>query len=298
MSDRPLKLLLIDPDPIFRLGLRVALETIPDLQVVADVATDTAALQVLAATASPDFNQVNLIVLELGHGNSSDSQQLGLQFCRQLKALYSHIPILLLSSISTPEILLAAKNLGVNGYCPKGISISELVPIMQELANNGYYWLETTAIINSLSSNLPLAKLRNNIRLSGINQINQTIIAVSSQLKIPGLPLLDQAILAGQRRELLAARWLLNHLLAAPEERQAKKPQPLPPPVPYPTNIISQTESQHISTFVPHLQSPKSLQSTLFTACTNKLHFPLLNLTDIPLEIDILREDKKRQLLY
>jgi DNA-binding NarL/FixJ family response regulator len=300
MSDHPLalKLLLIDPDPIFRLGLRVALETIPHLQILADVPTHTAALQVLAEIAASDLNQVNLIVLELGNGSSTDSQQLGLQFCRQLKALYSHIPILLLSSVSTQEMLLAAQNTGVNGYCPKGISISELVPIMEELVHGGYYWLGTTGIVNSSSSHLPFAKLRNHIRLSGINHINHTLTAVTAQLKIPGLPLLDKAILAGHRRELLAAQWLVNHLLAAPEEREPTQTSPpLPLSIPYP-NLIAKPESQQIQTFVPPLLSPKALQSTLFASCINKLQLPLPNVTDIPLEIDILREDKKRELLY
>lgn len=300
MSDRPLplQLLLIDPDPIFRLGLRVALETIPYLQVIADVPNDTAALQILAEIATPATNRLNLIILELGHDSSSESQQLGLQFCRQLKALYPHIPILLLSSISTPELLSKAKNIGINGYCPKGTSISELVPIIQEVADSRYYWLETTNI-NSPLSNLPFAKLRNNIRLSGINFININLNSVTSQLKSPGLPILDKAILAGQRRELLAARWLVNHLLATHEERQpTAKPQTLPAPSSYPSTSISKQEPQQIQTFIPPLLTPKALESTLFNACVNKLQFPLQNLTEIPLEIDILRVEKKRELLY
>ncbi|MBD2693525.1 DUF3685 domain-containing protein [Anabaena catenula] len=294
MRDCPFRLLLIDPDPIFRLGLRVALESISDIQIVADVPTDIAALQILAQITAQDPNQVNLIVLELGNGYSRDSQQLGLQFCKQLKALYPQIPILLLSVISTQELLSAAKSTGVNGYCPKGISISELVPIIQEVANSGYYW----SIVTSLSSSLPFRSLRNNVRLSGINYINTTLTAVTAQLKIPGLPLLDKAILAGQRRELLAARWLVNHLLAAPKEEQPIQPaQPLPSPN-YPNNAISPLNSQQMPTFLPPLLSPRALQSTVFTSCVAKLQFPLQNLTDIPLEIDIFREEKKRELLY
>ncbi|MEA5551473.1 DUF3685 domain-containing protein [Anabaena cylindrica UHCC 0172] len=299
MSDRPLKLLLIDPDPIFRLGLRVALETISHLQIVADVPTDTAALQVLAEVAASDLSQVDLIVLELGNGISTESQQMGLQFCRQLKALYPHIPILLLSSITTPAMLLAANNTGVNGNCHKGISISELIPIIQEIANGGYYWSEKTEITDSPSPHLPLARLRNNVRLSGISQINTTLAAVTAQLKIPGLPLLDQAILAGHRRELLAARWLINNLLSAPQERQPiQTPQPQPQPISFLSSAISKPESPQIQPFVPSLLSPKALQSTLFASCINKLQFSLQNLTDTPLEIDIFREDKKRELLY
>ncbi|MDZ8263198.1 DUF3685 domain-containing protein [Nostoc sp. ChiQUE01b] len=308
MSHRPLKLLLIDQDPIFRLGLRVALEAIPNLEAIAVVETDTIALQILAEIAEKDPNQVNLVVLEFGNGRSTTSQQLGLQFCRQLRALYPNLPILLLSSIQEQGLLLAAKSIGVNGYCPKGTPLSELVAAMQEVADGGSYWFQDTqAIITPNSSlltpnsslltpnsSLPFSKLRNNLRLSGIANINATLAAVTVQLQVPGLPVLDRAILAGQRRELQAARWLLNRLLVSPQERQEEQiPVAHQPPLtPSLSNAIQQRQT------VSPLLSPGTLQSALFTSCINKLQFPLRNVTDIPLEIDIFREDKKRELLY
>lgn len=288
MSDRLLQFLLIDPDPIFRLGLKVTLEAIPNLQVIADVATDTAALQVLAQVNS---QQIKLIILELGN------EQLGLQFCKQLKALYPHIPILLLSSKSQPEMLIAAKAIGINGYCPKGISISQLVPILQEVANGGYYWFTEPVIINSP---LPFAKLRNNLQNSGINNIDQAINLVTEKLRIPGMPLLNKAILAGQRRELLAARWVVNHLLTIPKERQKPPPenQLLSFSIQNQDNIIKLDADVRPSINIPPIVSSRQLQSELFTLCLNKLQFSLENLTNTPLEIDILRENKKRELLY
>jgi DNA-binding NarL/FixJ family response regulator len=288
MSDRLLQFLLIDPDPIFRLGLKVTLEAIPNLQVIADVATDTAALQVLAQVNS---QQIKLIILELGN------EQLGLQFCKQLKALYPHIPILLLSSKSQPEMLIAAKAIGINGYCPKGISISQLVPILQEVANGGYYWFTEPVIINSP---LPFAKLRNNLQNSGISNIDQAINLVTEKLKIPGIPLLNKAILAGQRRELLAARWVVNHLLTIPKERQKPPPenQLLSFSIQNQDNIIKLDADVRPSINIPPIVSSRQLQSELFTLCLNKLQFSLENLTNTPLEIDILRENKKRELLY
>ncbi len=140
MSDRPLKLILIDQDPIFRLGLRVALEQIPNLQVTSEAQTDTLALQILAELAKKDANSVNLVVLELGNSRSTESQQLSLQLCRQLKAQYPNLPVLLLSSVQEPGLLLAARAAGVDGYCPKGTSVSELVVAMQEVASGGCYW--------------------------------------------------------------------------------------------------------------------------------------------------------------
>ncbi|OYD97652.1 regulator [Nostoc sp. 'Peltigera membranacea cyanobiont' 210A] len=299
MSDRPLKLLLIDQDPIFRLGLRVALEAIPNLEAIAVVETETVALQILAEIAEKDPNQVNLVVLEFGNGRSTTSQQLGLQFCRQLRGLYPNLPILLLSSIQEQGLLLAAKSVGVNGYCPKGTPLPELVAAMQEVADGGSYWFQDReAIITPNSSlltpnsSLPFSKLRNNLRLSGIANIDATLAVVTAQLQVPGLPVLDRAILAGQRRELLAARWLLNRLLFLPQERQEEQiPLADEPPV---TPSLSIQQRQTLSP----LLSPGTLQSALFTSCVTKLQFPLINVTDIPLEIDIFREDKKRELLY
>jgi len=279
MSDRLLQFLLIDPDPIFRLGLKVTLETIPNLQVIADVSTNAAALQVLAEINS---RQIKLIISELDH------EQLDLQFCKQLKALYPHIPVLLLSSQPQPELLIAAKAIGINGYCPKGISISQLVPIIQEVANGGYYWFTDPVIINSP---LPFVKLRNNLQNSGINNINQALSQVTEQLKSPGITLLNKVILAGQRRELLAAHWVVNHLLTTEEERQ-KLPQKI-----LSNHVVFKSDSQPLINIPPVVSSQK-LQSELLTLCLSKLQFPLNNITNTPLEIDILREDKKRELLY
>ncbi|MCC5600089.1 DUF3685 domain-containing protein [Nostoc favosum] len=309
MSDRPLKLLLIDQDPIFRLGLRVALEAIPNLEVTGVVETNTAALQILAEIAQEDPNQVNLVVLEFGNGRSTTSQQLGLQFCRQLKALYPNLPILLLSSVQEQGLLLAAKSVGINGYCPKGTPLPELVAAMQEVADGGDYWfrdmeaittpnslLHSTDAINRVSTHspLPFSKLRNNLRLSGIAHIEATLAAVTAQLQVPGLPVLDRAILAGQRRELLAARWLLNQLLVSSQERQEENVSVADEP-PQAASLSSAIQQRQT---VPPLLSPGTLQSALFASCVTKLQFPLRNVTDIPLEIDIFREDKKRELLY
>jgi DNA-binding NarL/FixJ family response regulator len=337
MSDRLLKLLLIDQDPIFRLGLRVALEAISELQVIAEVETDTAALQILAEIAKQNPNQVNLVISELGNGRSTASQQLSLEFLRQLKALYPNLPVLLFSPVQEQELLLAARAVGVNGYCPKGTPLSELVAAIREVASGGSYWfvesggenpqhsatpLATTGgtpatqwllktqhsaratpryAHSTQHSELPLARLRNNLRLSGISYIDDTLAAITAQLQVPGLPLLDRAILAGQRRELLAAYWLLNRLLVSPQERRQEQQEQFipdaPPPNPSLSSAIAKSDSQQRQTVSP-LLSPRALQSALFSSCVTKLQFPLQNVTDVPLEIDILREAKRRELLY
>ncbi|HLO88049.1 MAG TPA: DUF3685 domain-containing protein [Nostocaceae cyanobacterium] len=303
MSDRTLNLLLIDPDPIFRLGLRVALETNPHLKILADVGTDSTALQFLLESTANNVQPIHLVILEIGN----NSQELGLQFCQQLKIIYPRLPILLLTFVTQPELLLAAKAMGVNGYCPKGTSIDELVNAIQTIVASGSYWLTQDLLtLKTSSSQSPrnylhssvFTRLINNVRLSGINHIDQTLATVKAQLQIPGLPLLDKAVLAGQRRELITARWLINHLLAFPElKAQIPVSSQLPASIPEPSRAISQTDTKLMENLPPSL-SARTLQSTLFTACIHKLQFSLENITEEPLEIDILRADKKRELLY
>lgn len=305
MSDRPLQLLLIDQDPIFRLGLRVALEAIPNLQVVSEAGTDTAALEILAQLAQIDPNQVDLVILELGNSRSIDSQQQGLQLCQQLKATYPTLPILLLSGVSDGGILMAAKAAGVKGYCAKGIPIAELVTVIEAVAAGNSYWLtqrvsrENSPVV-APAPRLPLTKWRHNLHTSGMGYIDAALQQVTAQLQIPGLPILERAVLAGRRRELLASRWLLNQLLILPQEQQqpltptVSQPQPIIPP---PTPSITTTDSQRALTSPP-LLSPRALQSNLFASCINKLQYPLKNVSSSVLEIDILREDRKRELIY
>ncbi|GAA6623645.1 DUF3685 domain-containing protein [Scytonema sp. NUACC26] len=337
MSDRPLKLLLIDQDPIFRLGLRVALEVIPDIEVISEAETDTTALQILAELARNDPNSVNLVVLELGNGHSISSQQLGLQLCQHLKIQYPNLPVLLLSSTQEQGLLLAAQAAGVNAYCPKGVPVAELVTVMKEVVAGRSFWYgddwgqgageqrrqgritNRQSPIANLQSPIPLPRLRNKIRLSGEGYINASLEEVTAKLQVPGLPLLEQAVLAGRRRELLAARWLLDRLLTSPLERQQVKervsynPESLIRDVPQ-SNYFA-TEPSQFSTDLPLrfpypnpdflktpkspvLLSPRALQAELFALCITKIQLPLQNLTDVVLEIDILREDKKRELLY
>jgi len=68
MASSPVRLLLIDHDPIFRMGLRMALEPDDDLEIVSDVTTGEEALQVLISQTDEGTNPqqtkpVDLILL-------------------------------------------------------------------------------------------------------------------------------------------------------------------------------------------------------------------------------------------
>ena len=316
MSEHSIKLLLIDSDPIFRLGLRQTLEELPDLQIVAEAETYTTALQVLAELANLDPNQINLVLLEPDNNRSANRQEFGLQLIRQLKTQYPNLPILLLCHILQPGVLIALKAAGVNGYCPKGTPVSELIVAMQQIVQGNSYWVNQpqelgeweserigeVSLPKGKSRNSLINKLRNNLRVSGSSYIKANLTEVTRQLQIPGLRLLNKAILAGRRRELLAAQWLLDNLVDSPQSQPQNPPNPFIPttelPLPNPENSTITLANPAINPLSPPLLSPRALQAKLFASCINKIQLSLQNITDIALEIDILREDKKRELLY
>ncbi|HEY9862320.1 MAG TPA: response regulator transcription factor, partial [Candidatus Obscuribacterales bacterium] len=364
MTELLVKLLLIDDDLVFRLGLRTWLEQFPDLQVVGEAETSTAALEILAASPPPDLAPaaseatnslppdslellsgsptVNLIILNLGLEEAAVAPELegqspagGLQLCQALKQQYPQIPILLLSASQPADMVAAARQIGVEGYCAKGTKASELLTAIRQVAMGQTYWpaeLVAEAIatnpVGSWSSSdrsftattplNPLLILWQNQRLAGLQQIDLALAEVTAQLRRPGLPVLDRAVLAGRWRELRAARWVVNRLLA-PAERLSAPPPDRPlvspsarfdtsdrrsfqalasrlpassPPPPTRSSLVASSSSP-----TPEL-AVRPLQSRLFDRTVSKLQSPLQNLTNHPLEIDILREEKKRELLY
>ncbi|VXD22019.1 Two-component response regulator [Planktothrix serta PCC 8927] len=333
MTPSPVQLLIIDDDPIFQMGLRTALEPFSDLEVIADVESRDAALQVLESRSQINIdgnNQkpVDLIILELG---LKIEQNPGIQthpicdFCQQLKTQYPQIPILLLTAIKQPNLLLNAQKLGVDGYCAKGIPVTELVSIIRQMAAGERYWLESLAVLNRepVAEIVPpktgsfFQKIQGLLVQPGLRQIEQAIAEVNQEIEqnLEGLnqqdriSIINQLILTGKRRELLAARWIASQLLPdttsqISEDSATLTPDDLPtfnrlnsePQNDSPAGALVLNNNPIISQSSAIVTS--KLKAILFDKTVLKLQSELINSTGIPLEIDILRLSKKRELLY
>jgi len=284
-----LNLLLIDDDPIFGAGLRVVAPQFPDLQSIAIARSPQDALQILQSGEPP----VTLVILDLGLGRLPNDGISGLELCEQLKTQYPHLPILLLSSFLEPVLLAAARQLGVEGYCPKGCAVSELVDAIRQVAAGRSYWNSQFVVSPLLATLSPQSRTQagvlptwlNNIRLSGVRQIEAALASVTEELQNGRLSVLDRAILAGRRRELKAARGLLNKLLGQP------------------TIVLVMPQSGGVGEQGTSLLSLRSnlegdtWRSQLFDNTFAKIQYGVQNLTNVPLEIDIFRSEKKRELL-
>ena len=300
MTNQSTQILLIDDDPIFRLGLVTALEAFADLDIVAEVDTATAALERLTTLLPQE--QVNLIILDLALGRSLGSPLTGLSLCQQLKTDYPNLPILLLTTPSEPSQLTAAKGLGVEGYCAKGCAITLIVEAIRQVKAGESYWQMLPTPANSL----PPPRWHTQLRQSGLQQIEAALKQVTAQLQQGNLSRLDWLFWTGRRRELLTARWLVNQLLPtdsglvpsnnsnSPGEPQPRlNPSSSRPPVPQnrlrpsPTSALSKTSSEALQ-FQP--STPQAMTLT-------KLDSSLANLTNTPLEIDILQVERRQELL-
>ncbi|PSB59779.1 DUF3685 domain-containing protein [Chroococcidiopsis cubana CCALA 043] len=298
MSDRPINLLIIDPDSIYRTGLRVVLEQDPHIRVAAEAADSQAGLQNVSAIG------IDAAIVEL---RLSDSSVMGWQLCQQIKTQYPNLPILILTCHPEPSQLAAARRAGVEGFCHKGIAAEEIIHIIRELVAGRSYWeskivgvglSDVSGSRSTIQTNPPFQWFfigtRDRLRQSGLQQINGNLAQVTARLQEPGLPTLDRAMLAGQRRELLAARWVVDRLLAVGNEegqgrqgRQGRQTE----------NLLLAPRSSLLTPPDSRLPAPQQ-PTTIFTSTRERLEFSLENLTSIPLEIDIFREDKKRELLH
>ncbi len=284
--NNPFSLILIDDDPIFRLGLCTALESFPHLQVVAQ-ADSAAALEILGRSAATE-NAIDLVILAVDQ----------LPLCQQLKTQYPTLPVFLLCSSRDPAQLAAARAIGIEGYCPKGTSLSKLVAAMRLVAAGQTYWSEiiTKESVVRGQRTIPLVSHATSFFLaggqSGLRQINATLTEVTTQLQNPRLSRVDWLIVSGRRRELLAARWLVNQLLPS---AKGTTQQPLL------SSHLPQLDQGQMTLTTRHISRAKPLkldkEPNLFAATLDKLQSGLQNLTGVPMEIDILREEKKRELL-
>ena len=322
MSDELYKLLLIEADRIFRMGMRSWLAQFSELEVVAEAETVAEALEFLQGVVDLD-----LVILDLNIGakNSESGEincQVGLELCQRLKSEYPRLPILVLSSPQPSELVEMVLLAGVEGYCLKGNNPDELITAIRQVASGNRYLGDRQRLVidqskqsNRLIRNLPeqtvVAIVKRNFYLSGMRGIDRVLAEVKANLASTNSDQISDQItkmvLAGQARELQAARWLVNRLWG--QQTEAAMP---------PANTVSNLDEK-FTVFDGEIsdrttkkanntaQDPTeeqsrnnalAIQASLWDKTVNKLQSSLLNISKTPLEIDILKDEKKRQLLY
>ncbi|MBD2179126.1 DUF3685 domain-containing protein [Pseudanabaena sp. FACHB-1998] len=318
MSNDIYRLMLIDGDRIFRLGMRSWLEQFADISIVAEANAAEIALEILSQEipkTSEGKLELDLVLLDLnlneslepiGEINKSQGAG-GLALGQKLKATYPHLPILLLTSSLRSDLVAIALRSGIEGVCLKATPPEELIRAIRQVATGHQYYRDRDSLGIELSerqvTNLPnepvsvLAIIRNNFYLSGLKRIDRELTQIQAQITAnlgvenPLSDRLSQMVLAGQARELQAARWLINQLWGTKKisnnvEREISQPS---------VEVVDDLNKERNPN---NLNNILAVQASLWDLTVTKLQANLSNISKTSLEIDILKEDKKRELLY
>jgi DNA-binding NarL/FixJ family response regulator len=298
--------MLVDEDPTFRLGLRVWLEQLPGFQVVAEASTADTALEQLrshwqayvAAFRNPArrtsaARPIDLVILDLGLGQGDLAETAGLALCRAIKTEFPKLPVLILSAQTEPVLEAAARQVGADGYGARGLPVQQLAQLIRQVAQRPAPAAPVSPI-GAIPG--PVTAMRLSLRLSGLQQIDAAMAELQIALRQRRTHWVERLILEGRLRELRTARWLVNQLWATPQFSQSTWS---PPPTGQ-ANLSSRSPTETLAT-VPEtsLQDrPDTVQALVFEAVFSKLQINLDNSSPVPLEIDILRSEKKRELFY
>ena len=111
-----LRVLLVDDHEIVRLGLRTLLEGHASIQVVGEAGTAA------EAVAAVERLHPDVVVMDIRLPGRS-----GIDACREIKAYWPEVEVLMLTSYAEDELLMEAIQAGAAGYVLKQVGTDELV---------------------------------------------------------------------------------------------------------------------------------------------------------------------------
>jgi DNA-binding NarL/FixJ family response regulator len=119
----PIRILVADDHPVYRDGLRLLVDRSPDLFLVGEAASGTAAVAIAAET-SPDVILMDLRMPEMS----------GIEATRQILAGRPAARILVLTMSEDDDSLFAAMRAGARGYLPKDSDSDDLLRAIRAVA--------------------------------------------------------------------------------------------------------------------------------------------------------------------
>ena len=124
-----LRILLVEDDELFRLGLSTRLQREPHIEVVAEASDGESAIE-LTNQLQPD-----VVLLDIGLPGIG-----GVEACRQIKLQHPHLPVLVLTSHSQKSLIEQLISTGASGFCLKGIAAESLILALQSVAVGATWW--------------------------------------------------------------------------------------------------------------------------------------------------------------
>lgn len=117
------RVLVVDDHPVFRGGLRLAIDTDPDIEVVGEAGSGREAVD-SAAELQPDVVIMDLHMPDLN----------GVEATRRIVDVSPHIAVLVLTMLEDNESVFTAMRAGARGYLNKGAAPDEILRAIHAVA--------------------------------------------------------------------------------------------------------------------------------------------------------------------
>lgn len=271
MIDRPLTLIIIDNDPIYRLGLVQALSRIENISIVTE--GDLEAIFALTLNPSPEIILIDPLF--------------DWSYCEILHSRYPESKIVLLTFPLDSRQQLIARELGIAGYIPKGTNLEQFISILGQISRDESPDVAPSALTIATRPSLAPSHWLITAGKTGLNRIESELHLIDLHLNQQSLSSFDRFYWQGRKRELLAALWLVRKLI--PLEGSSYNSASVTPPI-----IINNIDRE-----LPILSRERPLcVSAVFESTLAVIRSPLINRTKISFEIDVLQDNRQRELLY
>ncbi len=117
MSEKTIRVLLIEDHDIFRQGVRMILDAQPDITVVGETRTGEQGLTHLTESGDVDVIITDLVLPGIS----------GIDIVRRVKAINDHVRIILLTLHADDEHIRGMIRAGADGYVMKQVAVEELI---------------------------------------------------------------------------------------------------------------------------------------------------------------------------
>ena len=133
-----IKIIIADDHPLFRRGLKHALEETSDIEVIGEASNGDSLHSMIKS------DNLDMVLLDISMPGKS-----GLDLLKQLKSEYSKLPILILSVYPEEQYAVRFIKAGASGYLTKESAAEKLAEAIRKIAAGGKY--ASTAIIEKLA---------------------------------------------------------------------------------------------------------------------------------------------------
>ena len=137
-TEKIIKIIIADDHPLFRRGLKHALEETPDIEVIGEASNGDSLLSMIKS------DNLDMVLLDISMPGKS-----GLDLLKQLKSEYSKLPRLILSVYPEEQYAVRFIKAGASGYLTKESAAEKLAEAIRKIAAGGKY--ASTAIIEKLA---------------------------------------------------------------------------------------------------------------------------------------------------